>query len=1030
MGGAVASPFSSSCLRSLDTREDVLQSLVDEATAEPHQPGSPPLPVLFLEGGAGLGKTYLTRQLVERCAARDVPMFMSVADSMEIKTPYFAITPLLQAVVNERSAMRKAPAQPSLTAERGTSAVMDPAPLYSSLLSLLPESDVKYARLLLSFLPDCSPIAVTEQLLSEGEVEEDVRPALIQRMMLSVLRSYLLLRPTTLLVVEDAHWMDLHSWKLVKEIADSLPAVRLLLTCRPLTTARDSTTPLTPSSLSTMLDYYRAIKRHPRCRDFLLTGMDQRASAAMCASILGCSGLSSFLSATIHQRSDGIPLFTRHLCLYMKEKQLIRLDPLTSIAALVDSVDSALVDASLPSSLEALLASVLDRLDADTQLALRVASVVGRRFACSLLAELSPNQATASQVQDMMTEAADQHVVAPCPALLFDSGSDDTWYSFCHQLLRDAAYSSLLYHQRRQLHARIGDHLAAQCVRNSPNSGSAVFGSCNHRAGTSATASSQLLASHYWLSLCNANDVLVDEPDQRLLDCAVDWLLRAAQSSISLSALENGTLFLGRAVRCIHKLANVERREQWELRWLNLVVGTVIAVSGPQIVALALDAGISQPTELVNFALVARCLRTFGNRALALLSSPRATDGLTVQRMQDVRFYAVTAKFFACFEDLPQLRAAASELKHFARTATGDDTYYYQLESFRCLSAAFFRLSDSDGIIEQYTLLDSHDGYRAVLAGEKKLTRWALGHHPIPRLVVGQAGYKRLCGHVRSCMQHVDAMMPVMFATQHPSSILLGWAEMANVALRHNCSAVSRRLAAQAIAALPAEDSKATRLMFIMRQWSELMLRVWDYHDSLVSSPSWNCFEPPPSSLQWPFEAEMLSLIAALDGQGDALGIMLHLIVQTLPLMLLYRLELPLSVHEAMVAVCRKFARAFACAFGDIEKRCLEAEMHIKLLWQSRAAPRDEAWQQHVAEAERLLTEAQQLVTFERLEDLRLAMVRAELQAALGVRPSADELLAALAGVPEADGCDVFEVLRARRMIQQLTLRLSQRPEI
>ena len=178
---------------------------------------------------------------------------------------------------------------------------------------MLPSSDVPLASLLLPYLPEF--FAADDDVVP---VEEDMRPALIERLMLAIVRSYFEQSPTSLLVIEDAHWMDVQSWRVVYKLVTTAPSARLLLTLRPLVPAAE---PLSPDSLSTVADFYSAVKRHERCRQLLLDSMNLRASAQLAAQFLGCRALSSSLARTIHDRSDGIPLFIRHLCLYMRERQ-------------------------------------------------------------------------------------------------------------------------------------------------------------------------------------------------------------------------------------------------------------------------------------------------------------------------------------------------------------------------------------------------------------------------------------------------------------------------------------------------------------------------------------------------------------------------------------------------------------------------------------------------------------------------------------------------------------------------------------
>ena len=103
----------------------------------------------------------------------------------------------------------------------------------------------------------------------------------------------------------------------------------------------------------------------------------------------------------------------------------------------------------------------------------------------------------------------------------------DLCFRFSHQLLRDAAYNTLLYSQRRLLHMRIAAVLYAA-----------------HRKKAGQWASIQYIASHYWRALTDANEVVVKQPEQDQLVAAVDCHLEALAVSLSLDAVEDAEVEL------------------------------------------------------------------------------------------------------------------------------------------------------------------------------------------------------------------------------------------------------------------------------------------------------------------------------------------------------------------------------------------------------------------------------------------------------------------------------------------------------
>lgn len=102
--------------------------------------------------------------------------------------------------------------------------------------------------------------------------------------------------------------------------------------------------------------------------------------------------------------------------------------------------------ANLPGSIQSLVLARMDRLAAPDRQALQAAAVLGQRFALAALHHLIENAAY------------------DCRALIehYLLRSDGAEYFFCHALIRDGAYESLLKARRRQLHARAAEWFATR----------------------------------------------------------------------------------------------------------------------------------------------------------------------------------------------------------------------------------------------------------------------------------------------------------------------------------------------------------------------------------------------------------------------------------------------------------------------------------------------------------------------------------------------------------------------------------------
>jgi class 3 adenylate cyclase/tetratricopeptide (TPR) repeat protein len=213
-----------------------------------------------------------------------------------------------------------------------------------------------------------------------------------------------------LLVVEDIHWAD--AWTL-----ERLAALAVLASKQPLLlvmTTRFAGDPTTAAWRTTLHGApLIGIDLAP------LTVEDSHRLAAL------SSTMPAALVASCVERAEGNPLFLLQLLL---------------------DAGSAAQKASLPGSIQALVHTRLDRLAADDKAALQAASVFGQRYAIEALRHLidRPGYDCRLLVENFLVR--------------IDGGE----LMFCHALIRDGAYASLLHKRRRALHARAAEWFASR----------------------------------------------------------------------------------------------------------------------------------------------------------------------------------------------------------------------------------------------------------------------------------------------------------------------------------------------------------------------------------------------------------------------------------------------------------------------------------------------------------------------------------------------------------------------------------------
>ena len=169
----------------------------------------------------------------------------------------------------------------------------------------------------------------------------------------------------------------------------------------------------------------------------------QPAWAARIATLLDVRGnkpLPGSIRQDIIERTDGIPLF-------IEEMTKAVLEGGEPTIASIPSLSTA-----VPASLHASLMARLDRLGSAKEV-VQIGAMIGREFSYSLLAAAHMPKAELQWALDRVMGVG----------LLFRQGvPPHATYLLKHALVQDAAYGTLLRHQRRGLHVCIAEVLETQ----------------------------------------------------------------------------------------------------------------------------------------------------------------------------------------------------------------------------------------------------------------------------------------------------------------------------------------------------------------------------------------------------------------------------------------------------------------------------------------------------------------------------------------------------------------------------------------
>ena len=337
--------------------------------------------IVELIGEPGLGKSRLVEELQAR--APDLRALTASCEQYEASTPYFAFRGVLGSLLG-LSANGTAPDE-----LRGRVEALDP-----ELLPWLP----------LLALP------LDLQVEPTREVDE-LQPAFRRARLHGVVESLLtkLLDEPTLLVVEDAHWMDEASSELLRHLGSQVSSKPWLIciTRRPVEGGFSAAEGVPPIPAMT-------IHLQPLSAD----------EARELVGTAAAEGLLQHEVSAITDRAGGNPLFLQEL--------------------VVSS--SAPEEEALPESIEAVVTTRIDRLPPGDRTLLRYAAVLGATFSADLVAEvLADDSAASDEAWNRLAEFVERDP--------YIAGA----FRFRHALFRDAAYEGLSYRRRGELHAKAGE---------------------------------------------------------------------------------------------------------------------------------------------------------------------------------------------------------------------------------------------------------------------------------------------------------------------------------------------------------------------------------------------------------------------------------------------------------------------------------------------------------------------------------------------------------------------------------------------
>ncbi|GAB4537352.1 MAG: adenylate/guanylate cyclase domain-containing protein [Anaerolineae bacterium] len=238
------------------------------------------------------------------------------------------------------------------------------------------------------------------------------------------------------LAFDDLHWADPSSVGLIEYLMAIAWHNPLLILCvsRP-----DREAPFWEVRERAMADYADRLVHIP------LNPLAPHESRDLVDSLLQMEDIPPEVEQVVLSRAEGNPLFVEEvLRTLIEEGTLTRDDGVWRVTRAVDVTE-------IPETLQGVLTARIDRLDESVKRVVQIAAVVGRVFQRYVLERVVDD---ASILEDCLAQLQLAQIIRE------RSPEPEPEYIFKHILTREAAYQSLLSHQRKTYHRRVADALA------------------------------------------------------------------------------------------------------------------------------------------------------------------------------------------------------------------------------------------------------------------------------------------------------------------------------------------------------------------------------------------------------------------------------------------------------------------------------------------------------------------------------------------------------------------------------------------
>lgn len=381
--------------------------------------------VLTVVGDAGTGKSHLLAKSIERASAMGLNVIVVHGQPVTDAAPFSDV----------RNYLRHAAGLDTLTDDSARAA---------RIRDLMADPDIEpILPILLDALGmDAADTETTRSMGAKGRASAAL--SLVSRLFETITGG-----TPTLLVMEDAHWLNSSIWTLAVELRRRMARLQIMIGTR-------------PWQDNELIDSLCAADGAARID---LEPLDAEAIAGLIAQRLGVLHVAEDIVRLVHDKSEGNPFYAEELAYALRDRGVVELRRHECV------LTGPLEALTLPSTVEDVVASRVDLLDAPQQLSVKVASVLGRTFDLASLQHLHPIPTDQAPLVAQLDGMVRLQLLAP--------GTNAGDYEFKHAITHQVVYGLLPYAQRRILHGRAAEWLEEQALE----SGHVPFAHLAHHYG-------------------------------------------------------------------------------------------------------------------------------------------------------------------------------------------------------------------------------------------------------------------------------------------------------------------------------------------------------------------------------------------------------------------------------------------------------------------------------------------------------------------------------------------------------------------